>query len=186
MINIYPYDADSSTELLVAVHLPVVLWFAAAYPYMSGTIRSHERRMDMRIRFLVVVLACCTFAACSSSSKPAADSASTTTAGTTKPNTTAPSTPDPQVWLCKPGLASNPCLAELTATTVLAGGATTVERSKPADDPTIDCFYVYPTVSNQPTPNANLKIDPAETGVAIAQASRFSPVSTCTRRCTGR
>ena len=50
VINVYPYDADSSTELLVAVHLPVVLWFAAAYPYMSGTIRSHERRMDF-VRF---------------------------------------------------------------------------------------------------------------------------------------
>ena len=38
----------------------------------------------------------------------------------------------------------------------------------------IDCFYVYPTVSQQMTPNANLEITTAETGVAIAQASRFA------------
>ena len=38
------------TELLVALHLPVVLWFAVAYPYMGGTLRSHERRMDF-VRF---------------------------------------------------------------------------------------------------------------------------------------
>jgi hypothetical protein len=50
VVNLYPYGADSSTEVLVALHLPVVLWFALAYPYMSCTIRSHERRMDF-VRF---------------------------------------------------------------------------------------------------------------------------------------
>jgi hypothetical protein len=50
VVNLYPWDADSDTEVLVALHLPVVLWFAVAYPYMSGTIRSHDRRMDF-VRF---------------------------------------------------------------------------------------------------------------------------------------
>ena len=50
VVNLFPYDADSATEALVALHLPVVLWFAVAYPYMGGTIRSHERRMDF-VRF---------------------------------------------------------------------------------------------------------------------------------------
>jgi hypothetical protein len=50
VVNLYPYDADSATEALVALHLPVVLWFAVAYPYMGGTLRSHERRMDF-VRF---------------------------------------------------------------------------------------------------------------------------------------
>ena len=50
VVNVYPYDPDSATELLVALHLPVVLWFAVAYPYMGGTLRSHERRMDF-VRF---------------------------------------------------------------------------------------------------------------------------------------
>jgi hypothetical protein len=50
VVNLYPYRVGSATELLVALHLPVVLWFAVAYPYMGGTIRSHERRMDF-VRF---------------------------------------------------------------------------------------------------------------------------------------
>jgi hypothetical protein len=50
VVNLYPYRAGSATELLVALHLPVVLWFAVAYPYMGGTTRSHERRMDF-VRF---------------------------------------------------------------------------------------------------------------------------------------
>ncbi len=50
VVNLYPYRAGSATELLVALHLPVVFWFAVAYPYMGGMIRSHERRMDF-VRF---------------------------------------------------------------------------------------------------------------------------------------
>lgn len=50
LINLYPYDTDSDTEILVALHLPVVLWFVVAFPYMGGTIRRHERRMDF-VRF---------------------------------------------------------------------------------------------------------------------------------------
>jgi hypothetical protein len=50
LINLYPYDTDSDTEILVALHLPVVLWFVVAFPYMGGTIGSHERRMDF-VRF---------------------------------------------------------------------------------------------------------------------------------------
>jgi hypothetical protein len=50
VVNLYPYRADSGTELLVALHLPVVLWFAVAYPYTGGAVGSHERRMDF-VRF---------------------------------------------------------------------------------------------------------------------------------------
>jgi hypothetical protein len=50
VINLYPYAEGGSTELLVAAHLPVVLWFALAYPYLGGVVRSHERRMDF-VRF---------------------------------------------------------------------------------------------------------------------------------------
>src|SRR5918996_1630085 len=45
VVNLYPYGEDSATDALVALHLPVVLWFAVAYPYMAGTLRSHQRRM---------------------------------------------------------------------------------------------------------------------------------------------
>lgn len=40
--------------------------------------------------------------------------------------------------------------------------------------PAIDCFYVYPTVSNQPTGNSNLRIEPIERAVALAQTARYS------------
>ena len=50
VVNLYPWGTDSDTEILVAAHLPVVLWFVVAYPYMGGTLRSHERRMDF-VRF---------------------------------------------------------------------------------------------------------------------------------------
>ena len=50
VVNLYPFDADSDTEILVALSLPVALWFAVAFPYMGGTIRSHQRRMDF-VRF---------------------------------------------------------------------------------------------------------------------------------------
>jgi hypothetical protein len=50
VINLYPYRGDSATEILLALHLPVLLWFGVAYPYMGGSVRSHERRMDF-VRF---------------------------------------------------------------------------------------------------------------------------------------
>ncbi len=50
VINLYPYVPGGSTEALGAAHLPAVLWFAVAYPYMGGVLRSHEQRMDY-VRF---------------------------------------------------------------------------------------------------------------------------------------
>jgi hypothetical protein len=50
VVNLYPLAEGGDTQRLVAAHLPVALWFVVAYPYMSGILRSHERRMDF-IRF---------------------------------------------------------------------------------------------------------------------------------------
>ncbi len=50
VVNLYPFGPGSSTELLVALHLPIAMWFAVAFPYMGGAWRSHERRMDY-VRF---------------------------------------------------------------------------------------------------------------------------------------
>jgi hypothetical protein len=80
------------------------------------------------------------------------------------------------VWLCRPGLAHDPCVSDLKTTVVARSGATYVERAFPARRPAVDCFYVYPTISGQPTMNANLAIEFREREVAIAQASRFSQV----------
>jgi hypothetical protein len=92
--------------------------------------------------------------------------------------------PAPTVWLCHPGLdpsptpnpTPNPCEGS-RATTVLRADGNSKEKPapRPGDRP-IDCFYVYPTVSTQPTPNADLTIEAAEISVAHAQASRFSSV----------
>ena len=73
----------------------------------------------------------------------------------------------------------------MSATVELAGGPAGVQHTSPARRPKIDCFYVYPTVSGQPGVNANRKIEPEETVVAINQASRFSQPAVCTPRCTG-
>jgi hypothetical protein len=80
------------------------------------------------------------------------------------------------VWLCRPGLANDPCTTSRAATQVAADGT---QRADPTAKPgprKIDCFYVYPTVSLQPTVNANRDIEPNETGVALSQASRYSQV----------
>jgi Protein of unknown function (DUF3089) len=79
-------------------------------------------------------------------------------------------------WLCKPGLASNPCLNSLETTVELANGKSFIEKAKPAKKPPIDCFYVYPTVSSQFAENANENIEAEEIAIAESQASRFSQV----------
>jgi hypothetical protein len=86
------------------------------------------------------------------------------------------SAPTDTVWLCRPGLAGNPCAGDLTSTTVRADGSTKAEPAAPAKSPPIDCFYVYPTVSKQKGTNATLKIDPEERATALAQVARFSAV----------
>ena len=81
------------------------------------------------------------------------------------------------VWLCRPGQAGDPCALSPAVTTVMSNGATTA--STPAATPAshaFDCFYVYPTVSNEQSDNANLAIQPTEIDTAAAQASQFSRV----------
>jgi len=51
-----------------------------------------------------------------------------------------------------------------------------VEHASQTANPAVDCFYVYPTVSEQSAAVANLHIDPSEIAVARSQASRFSEV----------
>lgn len=77
-------------------------------------------------------------------------------------------------WLCKPGLAKNPC-AVGTGTTALGPDGTVkgpVATPKAATKK-VDCFYVYPTVSDQKTPQATLRIDPEERSIALFQAARY-------------
>jgi hypothetical protein len=79
------------------------------------------------------------------------------------------------VWLCKPGMANNPCTPSLTTTEFSPTGKKLgVDHPKVVKHPKFDCFYVYPTVSDQPGLNANLNIDPQESSIALYQAARYS------------
>src|SRR5581483_7638871 len=82
---------------------------------------------------------------------------------------------DTTVWLCKPGLADDPCTPGLDTTELSATGQPLGVDHVTADaSPKIDCFYVYPTVSDDPTPNSDLSIDPEERSIALYQAARYS------------
>ncbi|MFP3901810.1 MAG: DUF3089 domain-containing protein [Acidimicrobiia bacterium] len=78
-------------------------------------------------------------------------------------------------WLCKPGIADDVCSRDLDATAVAADGSTEVQEHEVADDQPIDCFYIYPTISFDEGPNADLEIsEPEEIFVAYNQAARLT------------
>jgi hypothetical protein len=78
-------------------------------------------------------------------------------------------------WLCKPGLANNPCTPGLGTTVVAPDGTTQGTLTpKKTKNPKIDCFYVYPTVSDQKTIQATKRIDPEQRSIAAYQAARYS------------
>jgi hypothetical protein len=75
-------------------------------------------------------------------------------------------------WLCRPGRA-DACAADQSTTMIEANGARRVEAFAPAANPKVDCFYVYPTVSNDPGDNSDIAVGPEERSVAVVQAARF-------------
>ena len=84
-----------------------------------------------------------------------------------------------KAWLCRPDLPagpSNACDVDLATTVVAADGKTTRETFKPNPAAPIDCFYVYPTVSTDPTDNSDMNPDPAELNVVRQQFARFASV----------
>ena len=88
------------------------------------------------------------------------------------PPAPAPDYTQDAAWLCRPGRA-DACAANQDVTVIAANGKTKVERFKAASAPAFDCFYVYPTVSLDPTPNSDMNAGPEEQRVATAQAGRF-------------
>lgn len=82
---------------------------------------------------------------------------------------------DPAAWLCRPG-RRDACSQDQTATVVRENGTTSIERYTPALNPLVDCFYVYPTVSTDPTPNSDMHADIAEMRVIEQQFARFGGV----------
>ncbi|HEX5911398.1 MAG TPA: DUF3089 domain-containing protein [Thermoleophilaceae bacterium] len=77
-------------------------------------------------------------------------------------------------WLCKPGLKGNACTPSLT-TTLYSSSNKPLRTATPKADRKkgFDCFYVYPTVSDQKTLNATRAKDAAQREIARFQAARF-------------
>lgn len=114
---------------------------------------------------VVVAAAGVALAACSGSS------------GTASRSPSSPGSSDSgTVWLCRPGLADDPCAGNLDLTVVAADGSRSEQHAVVARRSAFDCFYVYPTVSTQRADNSNLVVKPAEVAAAEAQAAQFSRV----------
>ncbi|HEY3739686.1 MAG TPA: DUF3089 domain-containing protein [Bryobacteraceae bacterium] len=80
----------------------------------------------------------------------------------------------PETWLCLPGHSGDACAtADLTTTIVTAQGKLRIEKWKGNPDAPIDCFYVYPTISNDPTANSDMEAGPEERSVILHQFARF-------------
>lgn len=75
-------------------------------------------------------------------------------------------------WVCHPD-KDDICDESLDATSVTADGTATVEPFEAAADPGIDCFYVYPTVSLDSTPNSDWTATVEEPFVTQNQAARL-------------
>src|SRR5262249_3291864 len=75
-------------------------------------------------------------------------------------------------WLCRPG-RQDACAVDMTTTIVAANGKLTRETWAANPKAPIDCFYVYPTVSNDATPNSDMVAGPEELNVIRAQFPRF-------------
>lgn len=76
-------------------------------------------------------------------------------------------------WLCRPG-RQDACTVDLTTTVVAADGKVTRETWAANPKAPIDCFYVYPTVSRDTTPNSDMIAGPEEKGVVRNQFARFA------------
>jgi len=103
---------------------------------------------------------------------PAAPAPTIPAAGPASP-AAAPDYSQDGAWLCRPG-RSDPCASNQDVTVVQANGKVRVEKFRPASAPAFDCFYVYPTVSMDPTPNSDMTAGAEENAVATAQAARFT------------
>ena len=80
---------------------------------------------------------------------------------------------DAKSWLCRPG-RQDACAVDMSTTIVAADGTLTRGTPSANPDPPIDCFYVYPTVSTDTTPNSDMTADRAELNVVRVQFARFA------------
>lgn len=79
----------------------------------------------------------------------------------------------PQAWICLPGHVGA-CDRDLSVTEIKADGTFTLQPFKADPDAPIDCLYLYPTASKQPTGNSDLTPGEKEKGAAWVQFGRFA------------
>jgi hypothetical protein len=79
----------------------------------------------------------------------------------------------PANWICRPGVDDDTCSANLDAMRIDAAGARTPAPYVAAKEPPIDCFYVYPTASTDPTLYSDLSPDAQEKRSVHGQAARL-------------
>lgn len=87
---------------------------------------------------------------------------------------TVPNYAQDSAWLCLPGRA-DVCSQPLQTTELGPSGYGAKVSDPIAKDPPLDCFYVYPTVSNDPGLNSDLDVS-EEKGAAEVQFARFATV----------
>lgn len=84
---------------------------------------------------------------------------------------------DPANWVCRPDVTDDACDADLDATVVEADGTLAVQEWRADPDAPVDCFYVYPTISRDPTPQSDRDHSDGEEGyVALNQVARLGEV----------
>jgi len=79
---------------------------------------------------------------------------------------------DPKSWLCLPG-RNDACSAPLTSTVIEPDGTRRRGTYVPDRNAPVDCFYVYPTASLEPTGNADMTASPELQRTALEQFARF-------------
>ena len=111
-----------------------------------------------------------------SSEAPTETTAETTTTLAMPTSIVAPYTSeiysDPTHWTCRPDMADT-CDDDTSVTMINADGSTEVQNFTVDPDAPVDCFYAYPTASEDATLNSDL-IAGREKEVAFQQAARLS------------
>jgi len=78
-------------------------------------------------------------------------------------------------WLCRPG-RQDICAGDQSSTIIARDGSMTRESWKPDPAAPIDCFYVYPTISDDPRGNSSLIPGTGEKRAVEQQFARFASV----------
>jgi hypothetical protein len=80
------------------------------------------------------------------------------------------------VWLCEPGMANDPCTGSTTTRVIPATGRSSLAPTPVGTTPGVDCFFLYGTVSEESSVNANLAVQSAERVDAQESVARFAPL----------